>query len=377
MVKKGSKGCVIPQTTEYKCSDNLEVDKPYITKIESSSDGINEIENYKLIDEIIGDVNKDNRFFIGHPIVCNTDSNIKKELYSEKCNGDSKDGTDIKFIDYINGGSSLADIFDLDITRDSDFYINLFKGLLNIFEAVKILNERKVYHFDIKPQNIVYDNSVMPPLLKLIDLGDSKYIPSPIDYKKEYNQIGTTGYFPPEKFGERGDSVFLLFVSGRGKEGSEILDYIRVNDEWLLNLTGETMSKAEYNKLKQENPEWYTKTDVWSLGATIFYILKQLEEDIDNDKYHNKNEFNYRTLFSKINMECVHALMRKMLMLDIENRPDAGEAFQLYKDCLPKSQGGATKKRRLTKKERLTKKKKTNPRNNTKKRSNTKKRRQY
>ena len=28
------------------------------------------------------------------------------------------------------------------------------------------------------------------------------------------------------------------------------------------------------NKLKQENPEWYTKTDVWSLGATIFYILK-------------------------------------------------------------------------------------------------------
>jgi serine/threonine protein kinase len=361
MVKKGSKGCVIPQTTEYKCSDNLELDKPYITKIESSSDGINEIENYKLIDEIIGDVNKDNRFFIGHPIVCNTDSNIKKELYSEKCNGDSKDGTDIKFIDYINGGSSLADIFDLDITRDSDFYINLFKGLLNVFEAVKILNERKVYHFDIKPQNIVYDNSVMPPLLKLIDLGDSKYIPSPIDYKKEYNQIGTTGYFPPEKFGERGDSVFLLFVSGRGKEDSEILDYIRVNDEWLLNLTGETMSKAEYNKLKQENPEWYTKTDVWSLGATIFYILKQLEEDIDTDKYHNKNEFNYRTLFSKINMECIHALMRKMLMLDIENRPDAGEAFQLYKDCLPKSQGGATKKRRVTKKRRLTKKKKTNP----------------
>ena len=345
MVKKGSKGCVIPQTTEYKCSENLELDKPYITKIESSSDGINEIENYRLIDEIIGDLNKDNRFFIGHPIVCNTDSNIKKELY-------------------------------LDITRDSDFYINLFKGLLNIFEAVKILNERKVYHFDIKPQNIVYDNSVMPPLLKLIDLGDSKYIPSPMDYKKEYNQIGTTGYFPPEKFGERGDSVFLLFVSGRGKEDSEILDYIRVNDEWLLNLTGETMSKAEYNKLKQENPEWYTKTDVWSLGATIFYILKQLEEDIDNDKYHNKNEFNYRTLFSKINMECIHALMRKMLMLDIEKRPDAGEAFQLYKDCLPKSQGGATKKRRLTKNKKTknkNKNKKTKKRTNTKKRSNTKK----
>ena len=75
-------------------------------------------------------------------------------------------------------------------------------------------------------------------------------------------------------------------------------------------------------------------------------------------------------------MECIHALMRKMLMLDIEKRPDAGEAFQLYKDCLPKSQGGATKKRRLTKNKKTknkNKNKKTKKRTNTKKRSNTKK----
>lgn len=346
--KKGTKGCVIPQTEEYRCSDTLDLSKPYITKIENNSDGINEIENYRKIDEIIGDLNKNNQFYIGHPIVCTTDSAIKKELYLEKCRGESKDGTDLKFIDYINGGISLESIFeddDDDGKRDSDFYINLFKGLLNLFEAIKILNEKNVYHFDIKPQNIVFDNSVTPPLLKLIDLGDSKYIPSPAEYKEEYNYIGTTGFFPPEKFGERGDIVFMLFVNSRGKENSEILGYLRnaddnKKDDWVLNLTGETYSKQEYKELKQRNLEWYTKSDVWSFGATIFYILSQLEDDINTDKYNNKNEFNYRKLFSAINMECVHALMRQMLMLDVEKRPSAAEAFELYKSCLPKKSGG-------------------------------------
>ena len=183
MARRGAKGCVIDHNkNEYECP-GISPDKAYITKIQEKSSSEAELAIYNKIDTRVGEQNGDNKYYIGHPILCNPgtlDEITRKEEVSYKKCGRVEDG----FIDYENGGSSLKYMLNKEINRDSVFYIKLFKGFSNILNAVKLLNTNNIYHFDIKPDNIVGDLTKNPPTLRLIDLGDSKILDNLDEYFK-------------------------------------------------------------------------------------------------------------------------------------------------------------------------------------------------
>ena len=315
MAKVGSSACVIPQTNEYDCSDKLNRNKRYITKIMENETAKKEIENYEKLDKLTG--NKNNEYYIGDPIKCDLPSLIDKELLNnEDCNYkfNVQDGTLLTLIDYEDGGSSLSNIL-----KEHDpvqFYTKLFNGLLNIFKAVNILNQKNIYHFDIKPDNIVGDLKSDPFKLRLVDLGDSKHIP-PNKYESKYNSIGTIGYMAPEKYGSLSTANFYIGTK------NILTHHVLNNETFSLQLisTGEQIKQNEYKTLKEKHPTtWYAKSDVWSLGVTLIDIL----ENIKNEE-----------VKKKLNIDDLRkTVIEPMIMLNVEERVDSAQALKLYTDWL-------------------------------------------
>ena len=325
MANKGSFACVIPQTNEYQCSDTLNPEKRYITKIMKNDKADEELANYKNFDELTK--NTTNEYYIGQPIKCDLPSPNDKELLNNKdCNYkfNVQDGTLLTLIDYEDGGSSLSTILEkpphLDILLA--FYKKLFNGLLNIFHAVNVLNKKHIYHFDIKPDNIVGDIYSEPFNLRLIDLGDSKYIPSGIDYKSAYDSTGTKGYISPERYG--------IWLGGPDFIGNKNIVKVILSDvlygpiKYGLFDTKEIITNMQYKELRKQplksGQSWYAKSDVWSLGVTLMDIIRDIK---------------YNVLRDQLGIEDLrNNVIMPMLMLDVEERPDSAEALSLYTNWL-------------------------------------------
>jgi serine/threonine protein kinase len=315
MANKGSSACVIPQTNQHMCSDNLNPEKRYITKIMENDKASKELENYEKLDKLTG--NKNNEYYIGDPIQCDLPSPIDKELLNNQdCNYkfNVQDGTLLTLIDYEDGGSSLSTILkEHDAVR---FYNKLFNGLLNIFKAIKLLNDHDIYHFDIKPENIVGDLKSEPFKLRLVDLGDSKHIP-PNKYQPNYNSIGTIGYMAPEKYGSFSTANFYIGTK------NILTHHVLNNETFSLQLisTGEKFTQDQYKTLKEKHPTtWYAKSDVWSLGVTLIDIL----ENIKNEEVEKK-----------LNIDDLReTVIQPMIMLNVEKRVNSSKALKLYTDWL-------------------------------------------
>jgi hypothetical protein len=340
MARRGAKGCVINHIkTDYSCP-GISLDKEYITKIEQKEFSETEIEIYKKIDERVGKQNGDNKYYIGHPILCvpGTSEEItrKEEIASNKDNCNRKISLENEdFIDYENGGVSLKYMLNYEkIKRDSDFYIKLFTGFSNILKAVNLLNTHNIYHFDIKPDNIVGDMTKGLPTLRLIDLGDSKVIDNLIDYLKSYDSVGTAGFLAPEKIGSY--PFFLAtFVN------PELIGYDNDIKRMKLILTGEEgYTSNEYAERKNDTskPLWFSKIDVWSVGATLYAILQQLEQDI------KLKPDDYTDLNKAVDISNVKSVMLDMLKINLDERPNAEEALNKYLKSF-KSIGGRIKRR--------------------------------
>ena len=99
------------------------------------------------------------------------------------------DGT-IVFEEYING-ITVADV----MANEKYRYRGVKKVITSVCYALNVLHERNLVHRDVKPENILIDNTGR---VVLIDFNASKKMSSA---KKDTVIMGTVGYISPEQLG--------------------------------------------------------------------------------------------------------------------------------------------------------------------------------
>jgi len=133
----------------------------------------------------------------------------------------------------------------------------IYSFINNILEALDFLHSNKIVHLDIKPENIVYNDFFSLPdkyfgkRFKLIDFGYASEEP----FGNAKNKIvGTSGYMP--------------------------IHYRRLDEPWLPPKNPTDWKHECHISLDYPNDFRYSlyKSDIYSLGRTIFYLDYLLEE---------------------------------------------------------------------------------------------------
>jgi hypothetical protein len=240
------------------------------------------------------------------------------------------------------------------ISNRIDKIINFLDSIKNIFSGISLLNSNDIYHCDIKPDNLVAvknsETQILSPF-KMIDFGNAIF-------GKDVEKIGklnqektgevvtgyTRGYISPEYF-------YCLFTDIPYRRqfifGDDGEKYSRENNDLVFNL--ETYHKTTDNQLerkhtvskipmipdsyyeileeediKNKTNKLYIKNDIWSMG----YVLKEICDKFYKIYEHAKNETEKEFLADVISG--LGEVITKLLVLDVDERPDASAALVIY-----------------------------------------------
>jgi len=148
-----------------------------------------------------------------------------------------------------------------------NYFYSIVHGLYN-------LHYRKIYHRDIRPDNLLFDDSGN---LKIADIGIAKHVEDEDMYQTLTGSVGTYYYSAPEILGER----------------------------------------AQKSKL--------SKADIWSLGVVILELcvfnIRLLNCSLSQDRLQDKLNELFQSLEGKYHNSLIN-LIRRSLNLDPMKRPD-------------------------------------------------------
>jgi serine/threonine protein kinase len=210
-------------------------------------------------------------------------------------------------LNYADGGRTL---FDGHLSP-----VDLLNGLANIFKGVKQMNQKKRYHLDIKPDNIVIDGN---STFRLIDFGFSKNLSQIQDFTDVWNSRFEESY-------EYWPIEMMLLEKLRGL--TDVVSFLQVKKylKGYINVLKDDIGILRKKELilDDDPPEVflnyqdiYDKVDVWGLGVTLCRIYDML---------------NIQNFYLKSNLLKV---IKKILILNPVERPNATEAYAIYKRFL-------------------------------------------
>ena len=177
VVGQGSYGCVIKPSIE--CNKKTSIDyKNKVSKILSKEDAIKEMQEYNKVSA----ADKKNKFYLGKPDKCDIFTPLKHSDVTviKKC----KIGADVlsaindyNLIVMEDGGSNLADYTnhmrswsksEMSTERCEKFILEISR----LLTGLKLFLDNDLIHFDLKPQNIVFNEKT--GRLNFIDFGMMK-----------------------------------------------------------------------------------------------------------------------------------------------------------------------------------------------------------
>jgi serine/threonine protein kinase len=174
-VSRGASGCVyyppLPCLDTCKDDPRCSSDIPRVSKLMLSSVADKEIKTYNvdiLFDTIsIPDGSNWKKYFIGEPYLCSPKLPLPDSVQTECSIIVGKNPSNLRLIIFENGGPSLSKL-----TKDSKIpFYEVLLGLKNVLDGLVILNKNGIFHFDVKPDNIVTGFNPPHNHFRLIDFG--------------------------------------------------------------------------------------------------------------------------------------------------------------------------------------------------------------
>jgi len=295
-IGEGSYGCVVkPGDRCYK-----KIKKNIITKIFIDKDEWKfELKNYQIINKILKK----------EYIVKKYDSCVKKlknytndvYLHCSNINSLINKDTNLYQISYEYGG------VDLDIIkRDSKIlFKEIFKGFINIFNTIYLLDKNGYIHQDIRNPNILYDKKKKQ--MKLIDYGF--LINKKNFFSNDNNYIfGTSYHYAPEvnfnNYKDMYDNILYKYLDSC----KDLKFYNKLNDEIYKNIY--EISKKKYNI-------YTNKLDIYMMGIILLqnYLY-----------FHSHKKIN----LNKKERENVEKLIENLININSEKRYSPKKALDYY-----------------------------------------------
>lgn len=225
VIGEGSYGCVHKPSLLCDKHTNEKYDYQHkISKLMSPEEAAHEFAEYKIISKI----DKNGDFFIGNPIQCKPDKSTENIVAISKCEeGDEfiKNINDEMLLVMTDGGVNL-ETFSKEIKKmkKSDkttaFIIRFFVEARRVFYACETLHENNIVHYDLKPQNIVYNKQ--NNRMNLIDFGFTTYKKNIIsESKKSKNWLSSYHWSYPMEINFYNYNKYLEF-SNLDKKGKEV-----------------------------------------------------------------------------------------------------------------------------------------------------------
>ena len=170
VIGEGTYGCV--HKPSLKCKNHNVNYSDKVSKIESTDEALIEMKEYAIMSQL----DKNKKMHLGKPIKCTVDDTEYNKRSIQKCDNSDK-FMNLKYQSLIimkNGGPNLEAYANM-LIRIQPTHISKSKMELfwidgqRIFKGIKTFLKNGVIHHDLKPQNIVYDES--QHRLNFIDFG--------------------------------------------------------------------------------------------------------------------------------------------------------------------------------------------------------------
>jgi serine/threonine protein kinase len=177
-IGKGVYGCAYKPPIKCSTPCNDDRCRDHIPRISKFMDKTNADKEMAIYSDLNLNEDELSKYFITNPYQCTPDENFKIDEIKCPVKIDLEKSAASLLI-YENGGIDLNQYLKNNNymrgkEKDADF-LSILKGLLNIFEGVRVLNEHRIFHFDIKEDNIVLGKENKD--YKLIDFGNAKRMP--------------------------------------------------------------------------------------------------------------------------------------------------------------------------------------------------------
>jgi len=173
---------------------------------------------------------------------------------------------------------------------------SILKILSRLLEITNILHNNKIAHLDIKPENIMYDNSIskFSSRIKLINFGNSDVYPFS-NYKTLKTLDKKNPYFPISN-----DQNCKKYFPKKNPN-----DWIIKENEFQHNSTKDSLNNV-------------FKHDIYSIGMTMYFIFNNVNKLSLNDSV--KKIKNIHKNKEQENIILLHTILQKMTHEDINKR---------------------------------------------------------
>lgn len=409
VIGEGTYGCIHKPSLE--CSGQKSIDYTNkVSKVIDSKHGQSELKEYNNISKI--DV--DSKYYMGVPIKCRLKNTKKNKMSIDKCENVKlkkafqKNISSLSLLIMDDGGINLKEFAKANRDNGDNTEMELFFiELQRIFHGLLVFNQHKLLHYDLKPQNMVYNSN--NHRVNLIDFGHMRTLTKALnESSKSKNHLSVFHWsYPFESFflNKANYNYFLKYSESEkvgfyqtilqktkdlqrisGGEGTrkqeksiraeivnfdEVADEIvgflgyittNVSSEQVMRITDEYMQDFynllmfvivpnEYNNFVKKS---LNTMDSYGLGFSIIYILNNIGPRMKNKDFINQMhilaynmttpDLRKRILIEDALTEYTNILNNSGLLTKYGASPSI---FQLTTDpyCPPSKKYNATKKK--------------------------------
>jgi len=376
VIGEGTYGCIHKPSLRCKGNKKLNYTNK-VSKILKKEDANAELKEYKIISKI----DKETQYYLGVPTKCNIKNTQKNKNDLDKCENNKLKSAFVHDINSLSllvmkdGGINLKEFAKKNRYNGKNHDLELFWiEMQRLFHGFAILQKHNIVHYDMKPQNALYDEKTHR--VNLIDFGHMRNVRKILnDSKKSRNVLSVFHWsYPFESFfyskanyshfshyNEDEKENFYQHITDKvnelqlsvGGEGThrkertikkEIVNYKDAAEEivsffeYIVNhsnkdsviQTIDTYMKDFYNLLFEvivpgkydEFMKISIKTiDSYGLGFSLIYIINQLETNMENREFITK----------------IKSLGYKMTTPDIRKRMGIEDALHEYEGILESS----------------------------------------